>query len=263
MFMSMIRQLTRLSLSIGFVALLSGCCCVCDRKNDSAKTEEKQSMRDLFIFFGPPACGKGTLAASLKDVLKFITISTGDVLRQNVGQGTELGKKAQPIMARGELVTDDLINAMMSDWLTKQAGGTSAIILDGYPRTTGQAQVLLDMLKDPKNASFRLRIVRFSVSEAEAVDRIVYRVVCGNKACQKVYSLKSLKPKVDGVCDLCGGQLSKRGDDTEEVIKKRYNDYMKTESDMLNFFKQHNVEIQEISAEQPMENVFEAFKKLL
>jgi len=261
--MSMIRQWTHVSLSIGLIALLSGCCCVSDRKTDSAKTEEKQVMRDLFIFFGPPACGKGTLASSLKDVLKFITVSTGDVLRQNVGQGTELGKKAQPIMARGELVPDDLINAMIKDWLEKQAGGTNPIILDGYPRTTGQAQVLIDMLKDPKNSSFRLRIVRFSVSETEAVDRIVYRVVCENKACQKVYSLKSLKPKVDGICDVCGSKLSKRGDDTEEVIKKRYNDYMKTEDEMLNFFKEQHVEIQEISAEQPMDKVFEAFKKLL
>lgn len=253
--------LTGLVFSLALVLFCTGCCRSRNEKNDTQKIEGKKVPRDLFIFFGPPACGKGTLAARLKDESKFITVSTGDVLRQNVSQNTELGKKAQPLMAKGELVPDELINAMIQDWLIQQASGTNPIILDGYPRTTGQAQALLDILKDPKNANYRLKIARFSVSEQEAVDRILFRVVCSNKACQKVYSLKSLKPKVEGICDVCGSPLSKRSDDTEEVIRRRYQDYMKTESAMLDFFKQHGVEITDISAEQPMDNVYTDFKK--
>ncbi|OGO89218.1 MAG: hypothetical protein A2Y17_09840 [Clostridiales bacterium GWF2_38_85] len=224
--------------------------------------EKREKFRDLFIFFGPPACGKGTLAARLKDELKFISVSTGDVLRQNVAQETELGKKAQPLMAKGELVPDELINAMIRDWLEKQSATRSPIILDGYPRTVQQAKTLVEMLKGSKNNEFRLRIMRFTVSEQEAVDRIVCRVVCSNKSCQKVYSTKALKSKVEGICDVCGSPLSKRCDDTEDVIKKRFNDYMKSESEMLNFFKEAGVEIQTISAEQPMQKVFEAFKEV-
>lgn len=252
-----------LALGLALMVICSGCGRSRNEKPEATKLEEKKAPRDLFIFFGPPACGKGTLAARLKDELTFITVSTGDVLRQNVGQNTELGKKAQPLMAEGKLVPDELINAMIQDWLIQQASGTNPIILDGYPRTIGQAQALLDILKDPKNSGYRLKIARFSVSEQEAVDRILFRVVCSNKACQKVYSLKALKPKVEGICDVCGSPLSKRSDDTEPVIRKRYQDYMKTEDAMLNFFKEHNIDITTISAEQPMEGVYADFKKLL
>ncbi|MCL5436551.1 MAG: nucleoside monophosphate kinase, partial [Candidatus Dependentiae bacterium] len=252
---------TGLLLCLSALAFCGGC--RSKKTGEQMKNETTQKARDLFIFFGPPACGKGTLAARLKDELKFITVSTGDVLRQNVSQKTELGQKAQPLMARGELVPDTLINAMVGDWLIQQAAGHSPIILDGYPRTVGQAEALLELLKDPKNSAYRLRIVRFGVSEQEAVDRILYRVVCSNKACQKVYSLKALKPKVEGICDVCGSPLTKRSDDTEEVIRKRYNDYMKSEAAMLGFFKSHGVEINDISAEGSMDEVYSAFKKLL
>ena len=258
--MNVFSQSPKLALCLALVALLGGCR---SKKTEVAPGADKQASRDLFIFFGPPACGKGTLAARLKDDLKFIPVSTGDVLRQNVSQNTELGKQAQPLMAQGKLVPDELINAMIQDWLTKQAGGHSPIILDGYPRTTGQAAVLLNILKAPNNSNYRLKIARFTVPEQEAVDRILFRVVCSNKACQKVYSLKSLKPKVEGICDVCGSPLTKRSDDTEEVIRKRYNDYMKSETDILNFFKQQGVEIHDISAEQSMDQVYGDFKKLL
>ncbi len=257
--MTILSSWQRTAVSLALVALLGGCR---SKQVESTKTEGETMRRDLFIFFGPPACGKGTLANCLKEKMGFLTISTGDVLRQNVSQGTELGKKAQPLMTKGELVPDELINAMMQDWLEKQVAEKNPVILDGYPRTVVQAHALLDMLKAPKNQIYHLRVVRFSVSEQEAIDRIVYRVVCSNKNCQKVYSLKALKPKVEGICDVCGSKLSRRSDDTEQVIEKRYNDYMKTESELLGFFKSAGVEIQDISAEQSMGQVFDAFKKL-
>lgn len=250
---------TGLTLCLAAVVLFNGCR---PKKEDAPQTTEKSS-RDLFIFFGPPACGKGTLATRLKEDLKFVTVSTGDVLRQNVTQNTALGQQAQPLMAKGELVPDTLINAMVQDWLIQQAGSQNPVILDGFPRTVGQAEALINMLKDPKNSSYHLRIIRFTVSEQEAVDRILYRVVCSNKSCQKVYSLKSFKPQVDGVCDVCGQALTKRGDDTEEVIRKRYNDYMKSEAAMLAFFRENQVPINDISAEGTMDQVYAAFKGLL
>jgi len=247
----------RSALSLAIIALLSGCSS--KKVVDAPKNENKSARRELVVLAGPAACGKGTVANKAKD-LGFINVSTGDVLRQNVSQETDLGKKAQPIMATGGLVPDALINDMVQDWLVKQAAGTQPIILDGYPRTIGQAQALIAMLKDPRNAAYHPRVVRFTVSEKVVVDRIASRVVCSNKECQKVYSLKSLPPKVEGICDVCGGKLIKRKDDTEEIVKKRYADYMKTEAEILAFFKSQGVEITEISAEQPMDQVFAAFK---
>lgn len=243
------------------IAFLSGCCS--KKVADTSQNDITVGQRELVVLMGPAACGKGTVAAQAKNKLGFITVSTGDVLRQNVSQGTDLGKKAQPIMASGGLVSDDLINEMVQNWLAQQSAGTSPIILDGYPRTIGQAQALMAMLKDQKNAAYHLRIVRFAVSEQEVVDRISSRVVCSNKECQKVYSLKSFKPKVEGVCDACGGKLIKRKDDTEEVVKKRYAEYMAHESEILNFFKAQGVEISEVSAAQPIDEVFVDFKKIV
>ncbi|HBY05382.1 MAG: Adenylate kinase [candidate division TM6 bacterium GW2011_GWE2_42_60] len=256
--MDSVVMLKRSALSLVVIAFLSGCSS--KKVADAPKNENKSAQRELVVLAGPAACGKGTVANKAKDILGFITVSTGDVLRQNVGQETDLGKKAKPIMEKGELVPDTLINDMVQDWLIQQATGTQPIILDGYPRTIGQAQALIAMLKDPKNAAYHLRVVRFTVSEKEVVDRIAYRVVCSNKVCQKVYSLKSLPPKVAGICDVCGGKLIKRKDDTEEVVRKRYTDYMKTEAEILAFFKSQGVEITEISAAQPMDQVFAAFK---
>lgn len=247
-----------------FGLVLLACMGGCSRGKKAEKNEPevKKVPRDLFLFFGPPACGKGTLADQLKAENGFGHMSTGNLLRENMGQETELGKKAKVFVDKGELVPDELVNAMVQDWLEKQASGTSPIILDGYPRTVGQAQTLLEILKSEKNSGYRLRVVRFSVSEQEAVDRIVYRVVCSNKNCQKVYSLRSLKPKVEGICDVCGSPLLKRSDDTEEVIRKRYRDYMVKETEMLNLFKQHGVKIDEISAEKSINDVYDAFQKI-
>lgn len=223
------------------------------------KTYFAHAVPEVYVFFGPPACGKGTLASRLKNEKGFVPVSTGDMLRSHVSQNTELGKQAQLFMAQGKLVPDELVNAMVNDWLIKQSENNAPLILDGYPRTVKQAEALLAMTRN----NFHLRVISFVVSEDEAVNRIVYRVVCSNKACQKVYSLKVLKPKVEGVCDICGSPLLKRSDDTQEVIRKRYNDYMQTENAMLAFFRDHGIEVNRISAEQPVEGVFEEFQKIL
>lgn len=219
-------------------------------------------MRSLFIFFGPPACGKGTLAQRCKTESNYITLSTGDLLRHNVAQGTELGKQAKAFMDKGDLVPDSLVSAMVKEWLTQQTANNNPIVLDGYPRTKAQAASLFDMLKDPALASLKMRVIRFTVPEAEVVSRISSRVVCSNKACQKVYSLKAHPPKVAGICDICGSKLIQRPDDTEPVIKKRYQDYMKTENEILDFYRSNNVSINEISANQPMDAVYAEFKKI-
>lgn len=258
--MNMSHSWSTTALGLVLLACMGGCSR--GKKSEKMEPEAKKVPRDLFLFFGPPACGKGTLADQLKAEKGYGHMSTGNILRENMGQQTDLGQKAKAFVEKGELVPDELINAMVQDWLEKQASGTGPIILDGYPRTVIQAQTLIEILKSEKNSGYRLRVVRFSVSEQEAVDRILYRVVCSNKNCQKVYSLRSLKPKVEGVCDACGNPLSKRSDDTEEVIRKRYNDYMKKEAEMLNLFKQYGVKIDEISADKSIRDVYADFQKI-
>ena len=134
------------------------------------------------------------------------------------------------------MAPDEIISAMTKEWLKKQSEEGNPIILDGYPRTIKQAKSLVAMLKENKFQNFNLHVIRFTIAEQVIVDRIANRVVCENKKCQQVYSLKTKKPKQEGICDLCGSRLSKRSDDNEEVIRSRYQTYMANEKDILNFF---------------------------
>lgn len=237
--------------------LLSAC-----SKDTKKEVRKEEPMRTIFIYYGPPACGKGTLAARCVRE-GYISLSTGDLLRQNITSGSELGKRAQEFVSQGKLVPDELVIAMVRDWLNKQVGKTEPIILDGFPRTYAQAAALLDMLNEGTLGKNKVVVIRFTVSEDEVVKRIVYRVICSNKSCQHVYSLKEKPPVKAGICDICQGQLIKRSDDTEEVIRKRFKDYMQTEAAMLDFFKSRNIPIKEISAEQPMNEVYKAFKAMV
>jgi adenylate kinase len=218
----------------------------------------EQKKCNLIIAFGPPGCGKGTVAEDDKKRLGSISISTGNILRQNISEGTELGKSAKAFLDKGALVPDDVVNGMVKSWIEKNVVDGARVIFDGYPRTAAQAEALIEMLKAKPNCT--LRVVRFGIAKNVVVERSEARMVCGNKACQKVYSLKVTPPKVAGVCDVCGGALIKRSDDTKEVMEKRYDEYLLQEAPILEVLKKH-APIIDISAEQPMEVVFEAFKK--
>jgi adenylate kinase len=172
------------------------------------------------ILLGPPGAGKGTQAKMLAGVLSAPHISTGDMFREQKSKGTELGKKVQAIMDAGGLVTDDITNAMVKERLGRP-DASSGFILDGYPRTVGQAEFLQKLLGESGRKVDR--VVSYEVAAAEVVERISGRRSCPR--CGSVYQVTQSPPKKAGVCDKDGTALVLREDDKPENVKKRLEEY--------------------------------------
>ncbi len=183
------------------------------------------------LLFGPPGSGKGTQAVLLADALKLPHISTGDIFRQNVKQGTELGKQVKQIMDAGQLVSDELVNTIVADRLG-QSDCAAGFILDGYPRTADQAGMLDCYLRSKELAKL---VVSLVVDYNVIIERITARRSC--PTCGAVYNLVSNPPKNDSVCDRDGTALIQRQDDKEEVMRKRFEAYNAQTLPVMDFFK--------------------------
>ena len=188
------------------------------------------------ILVGPPGAGKGTQAVALAAHYKIPHISTGDIFRANLKNGTELGKQAQSFMDRGELVPDSVTNEMVKDRLgnTDVANG---FLLDGFPRNTNQAEVLDVILKDkkmPLDAALEL-----SIDNSEIIRRLSGRRTCRN--CSATFHKDFEKPKVDGICDKCNGELYQREDDKEEVITRRLEIYGQQTEPIISYYKKAGI----------------------
>ena len=184
------------------------------------------------ILVGPPGAGKGTQAVHLAARYKIPHISTGDIFRANLKNGTELGKQAQSFMDRGELVPDSVTNEMVRDRLGNNDVG-NGFLLDGFPRNTNQAQVLDQILvekKMPLDAVLELKI-----DNAEIVKRLSGRRTC--RGCGASSHVVFEKPKVAGVCDKCQGELYQREDDKEEVVTRRLEIYNDQTAPIVEFYK--------------------------
>lgn len=184
------------------------------------------------ILVGPPGAGKGTQAVHLAEHYKIPHISTGDIFRANLKNGTELGKKAQSFMDRGELVPDSVTNEMVKDRLGN-SDVINGFLLDGFPRNTNQAEVLDAILiekKMPLDAALEL-----SIDNSEIVKRLSGRRTCRN--CSATFHKDFEKPKVDGVCDKCNGELYQREDDKEEVITRRLEIYAQQTEPIISYYK--------------------------
>ena len=183
------------------------------------------------ILMGPPGAGKGTQAALIKEAYQIPHISTGDMFREAIKNETPLGKEAKSYMDRGELVPDSVTIGLVKERLS-QDDCKVGFLLDGFPRTIPQAEALDEILKE-------LNIVLDAVINIEAddsilIDRIVGRRVCPN--CKAGYHVKNLKPKVEGICDICGEKLVQRKDDTEETVKNRLDVYAKQTKPLLDYY---------------------------
>jgi adenylate kinase len=184
------------------------------------------------ILVGPPGAGKGTQAVHLAAHYKIPHISTGDIFRTNLKNGTALGKQAQSFMDRGELVPDSITNEMVRDRLGNN-DVINGFLLDGFPRNTNQAQVLDQILvekKMPLDAVLELRI-----NNSEIVKRLSGRRTC--RSCGASSHVEFEKPKVAGVCDKCQGELYQREDDKEEVITRRLEIYTDQTAPIVEFYK--------------------------
>jgi len=180
------------------------------------------------ILLGPPGAGKGTQAELLSKKLGIPKISTGDLLRDEIAKGSELGIKAKKKVEKGELVDDELVFAILKNRIERD-DCKKGYILDGFPRNVAQAERFYKMFNDQEEL-----VIEISVSEDELVRRLTSRRIC--KKCGATYNLLFFKPRVENKCDVCGGELIRRDDDREEVIRKRFRVYEKETKPLINYY---------------------------
>ena len=184
------------------------------------------------ILLGPPGAGKGTQAKRLEEARGMVQLSTGDMLKEAIAKGTELGKRVEGIMARGELVTDDIVIGLIEAKMKDRARG--GFIFDGFPRTLKQADALGDLLA--RTGETLDAVIEMQVDDAALVARITGRFTCGN--CGAVYHDLTRPTKVPGVCDVCGStNFKRRADDTEETLKTRLMEYYKKTSPLIGYYQ--------------------------
>jgi adenylate kinase len=196
------------------------------------------------ILLGPPGAGKGTVAKALMQANGSVQISTGDILRAAIAEGSALGKQVEALMAEGDLVTDDLIMSIMEERL-QQPDCQKGYLLDGFPRTIPQAvalKSLLARLGEKLDCALELDIPRDVL-----IDRLTTRRTCSN--CGEIYNTKRKPPKVEGVCDVCGGEVVQRDDETEEAIEHRLEVYNEQTAPLVEFYRDEGLLVTVTTAE--------------
>ena len=190
----------------------------------------------FIVLLGAPGSGKGTVGKIIAEDLKLAHISTGDLFRENLKNETELGKEAKQYMDKGELVPDEVTIKMLKERLNGDDVENGAV-LDGFPRTGVQAVSLDNMLKE-MNAKVDMAL-NIDVPFDEIVERIANRRSC--RGCSEIYNVVFNPPKVEGICDKCGGELYQREDQKPEVVENRLKVYSKTAEELINHYKKANI----------------------
>jgi adenylate kinase len=214
---------------------------------DPGSQERLKITPGPILMLGAPGAGKGTQAQELVATWGIPQISTGDLLRANVSQGTVLGKQAQAVMDRGELVSDDLVNQMVAERL-KAPDTVNGYILDGFPRTLGQAD-WLDQHLAADSGSLPVIAVNIQVSYNQLLRRITGRRTC--PVCKSIYNIYLQPPKVDELCDLDGTPLARRSDDTEEVFEERMRTYTSLTAPVIEHYRALG-RFEQVDGEQPV-----------
>jgi len=210
------------------------------------------------ILLGPPGAGKGTQAQRLQRERGVVQLSTGDMLRAAVASGSELGKKAKDIMNRGELVPDDLMVGLIEDRIA-QPDAAKGFILDGFPRTEAQAKALDQMLA--KTGKKLDRVVEMEVDEKALTERIVGRYTCAK--CGAGYHDTFKRPKVEGVCDVCGSrEFTRRKDDNAETMKTRMAAYRAQTEPLLPYYAARGV-LRKVDGMASMDEVYRQISGVL
>ena len=182
------------------------------------------------ILLGPPGAGKGTQARRLVDDRGMVQLSTGDMLREAMASGTEMGKKVAAVMAAGQLVTDEIVIGLIEE---KLAGGGSGFIFDGFPRTLAQADALGGLMQ--RTGQTLDAVIEMQVDDEALVERITARSTCGN--CGEVYNDLTKPIPADGRCEICGGtEFRRRADDNAESLKQRLMEYYKKTSPLIGYY---------------------------
>jgi adenylate kinase len=207
------------------------------------------------VLLGPPGAGKGTQAEVLSAEYKLPHISTGDILREEVREKSDVGIEAKSYMDKGGLVPDSIVTKIVVKRLGRP-DATNGFILDGYPRTKTQS-ISLSSALDENGISID-RVLYFKTSVPTVIARLSGRRVCDN--CKAIYHTKNNPPSKEGICDRCGGGLKQRRDDNEETVKKRLKVYEETASDLLGYYKEKGL-LMEISGDLEVDKLFRSLKE--
>ena len=204
------------------------------------------------VLLGPPGAGKGTQAVRLVEKYEIPHISTGDIFRKNIKEGTELGKKAQEYMNAGALVPDELVVDLVKDRL-QQDDCKNGFLLDGFPRTIFQAEKLDEFLSE-SNQKMDI-VINLKVEKEALIKRLTGRRVC--KDCGASYHIVNIPPKKEGVCDICGGELIQRKDDNIETVENRINVYEDQTAPLIGYYKEAG-SLVDFNGEASLDEVFDA-----
>ncbi|MGP1520251.1 MAG: adenylate kinase [Treponema sp.] len=180
------------------------------------------------VFLGPPGAGKGTLALEVSKLYDIVHISTGDLFRSAIKNGTELGKKIKAVIESGALVSDDLTVELLKERLKKD-DWKKGFILDGFPRTIAQAEALSKLVELDY-------VINLDISDEEVIERLSGRRVCSK--CGQSFHIKFMKPKLESICDSCGESLITREDDKREAIEKRLKTYAEQTYPLIEYYKE-------------------------
>jgi adenylate kinase len=205
------------------------------------------------ILFGAPGSGKGTMGDLIQRDRGYVKISTGDILRAEIEQGSADGLKAKGFMAAGGLVPDELVMELVRRRLERN-DLSAGYIMDGYPRTLAQARALSAIPCSGEQA------ISIEVTEAEAVERLLSRLTC--RDCGAIYNQKTKPPKVAGVCDICGGVVERRTDDTAEAVRQRFQVYAERTLPVIEYYAGRNA-LARVNGSGPAALVYEKIKGLV
>ena len=217
-------------------------------------------MKKELIFLGPPACGKGTQTTKLAEFLGFPHVDTGSLLRAEIQSGSENGLIAKSFIDKGNLVPVELVGSIIKARLLLE-DCKNGYILDGYPRSLEQAQ-LLDVINSEINGAQEVdfKAIYFDLDQSVLISRIVNRRSCPK--CGEIYNVKYKPPVKDGVCDKCGETLTQRKDDTEEIAKARFETYFNQTAPLIDYYKNRGV-LKTINADGSIDDVWERLLKVV
>jgi adenylate kinase len=217
--------------------------------SSGSPTTAGKKLRRALIFLGAPGSGKGTQAKEIARIYGVPHLSTGDMFRDHVARGTELGRRAKPIMEAGQLVPDEIVLGMVAERIARPdcAGG---FVFDGFPRTLGQAEQLGKIHESARLG--RTVVLYLGVNPEELTRRIGSRRACS--ACGAIYNLTVLPPRQAGKCDKCGGALVQRADDREEVVRERLAVYERQTEPLVKYYQKRG-ELSEVDGAREIEVV--------
>lgn len=216
-------------------------------------------MKREFIFLGPPACGKGTQTSRLAEYLGFPHVDTGSLLRAEIKNGTENGKIAKGFIDKGQLVPVELVAKIIGDRLA-QKDCENGYILDGYPRSAEQADMLLDINKRNDKEPAQFTAIYFDLDKEVLLDRIVNRRSCPK--CGEIYNLKYKPTKVEGVCDKCGEALTQRKDDNAETARARFETYFNETAPLIDYYTEKGL-LKTLNADGSIDEVWERMLEII